>query len=102
MTTEISADPDLCAGRGFETKMGIETRYSMDFEKRQLQALGQLVKRLPRQIAMMVLQLLELFDQHRALVRVINCRPEMRQGRSVAMPYPAVSRHVMTTLLQFG
>jgi hypothetical protein len=68
MTAEVGTNPDFNARGRFKTKMWIETGDAVDLEKRYFEALSELVQRLPRQVAMLVLKVLELFDQHDALV----------------------------------
>jgi hypothetical protein len=72
MTAEVGTNPDFDARGRFKTKMWIETGDAVDLEKRYFEALSELVQRLPRQVAMLVLKVLELFDQHDALVDLIS------------------------------
>jgi hypothetical protein len=58
VAAQVGTDSNGNAGGWFETKMGIETGDAIDLEKWDLEALSELVQRLPRQIAMLVLQVL--------------------------------------------
>jgi hypothetical protein len=68
MAAQVGTDSDGNAGGWFETKMRIETGDPIDLEEWYLKALSELVQRLPRQIAVLVLKVLQFLDQHCVLV----------------------------------
>jgi hypothetical protein len=68
------------AGEWFETEAWVETGDAIDLEKQHVEALSEIVQRLPRSIAVLALQVLQLLDQHWTLVDLISGWPQITSG----------------------
>jgi hypothetical protein len=86
------------AGEWFETEAWVETGDAIDLEKQHVEALSEVVQRLPRSVAVLALKVLQLLDQHWTLVDLISGWP---QTTSRSQPF---SQHscLLSNLLQLA
>jgi len=94
---QVGTGPDG-AGEWFETEACVETGDAIDLEKQHVEALSEVVQRLPRSVAVLALKVLQLLDQHWTLVDLISGWP---QTTSQSQPF---SQHscLLSNLLQLA
>jgi hypothetical protein len=80
MAAQVGTDPDGGAGGWFETEVWVETGDAIDLEKQHVEALSEVMQRLPRSVAVLALKVLQLLDQHWTLVDLISGWPQTTRG----------------------
>ena len=72
MAAQVGTDPDGGAGGRFKPEVWVETGDAIDLEKRHFETLSEFMQCLSRQVAVLVLKVLQGFDQHGTRVDLIS------------------------------